>query len=67
MPRGCPVATVGINNAANAALLAVRILGSSDQGYRQAMAEYMKGMSEEVEGKAARLGEVGWKEYLEGK
>ena len=69
MPRGCPVATVGINNAANAALLAVRILGSSDldqdQGYRQAMGEYMKGMSEEVDGKAGRLGEVGWKEYLE--
>ncbi|CAI7884313.1 unnamed protein product [Closterium sp. NIES-54] len=30
MPRGIPVATVAINNAVNAALLAVRILGASD-------------------------------------
>ncbi|KAL9128220.1 MAG: hypothetical protein Q9217_003066 [Psora testacea] len=67
MPRGCPVATVGIDNSTNAALLAVKILGSSDWGYRQAMAEYMKGMSDEVEAKAARLWDVGWKEYLDQK
>ncbi|KAL9101592.1 MAG: hypothetical protein Q9163_003169 [Psora crenata] len=67
MPRGCPVATVGINNSTNAALLAIKILGSSDQVYRQAMAEYMKEMSDEVEAKAARLRHVGWKEYLEKK
>lgn len=30
MPRGVPVATVAINNATNAALLAVRMLGISD-------------------------------------
>ena len=69
MPRGCPVATVGINNSTNAALLAVKILGSGgDQegyGYRRAMAEYMRGMSNEVETKAARLREVGWERYLE--
>ena len=64
MPRGCPVATVGINNSTNAALLAVKILGSSDQGYRQAMADYMKDMSNEVESKAAKLHKIGWKEYL---
>ena len=64
MPRGCPVATVGINNSTNAALLAVKILGCSDPGYRQAMADYMKDMSDEVEAKAARLQEIGWKEYL---
>ena len=67
MPRGCPVATVGINNSTNAALLTIKILGSSDQSYRQAMAEYMKGMSDEVEAKAARLWDVGWKGYLEEK
>ncbi|KAF3925363.1 hypothetical protein ABW20_dc0110041 [Dactylellina cionopaga] len=64
MPRGCPVATVGINNSTNAAMLAVRILGTSDEGYRQAMADYMQKMGEEVEGKAARLQEIGWKAYL---
>ncbi|RYP14234.1 hypothetical protein DL765_006514 [Monosporascus sp. GIB2] len=67
MPRGCPVATVGINNSTNAALLAVRILGSGDAGYRQAMGDYMQGMSDEVDAKAARLQEVGWEMYLEGR
>ncbi|KAJ9139473.1 AIRC-domain-containing protein [Pleurostoma richardsiae] len=67
MPRGCPVATVGINNSTNAGMLAVRILGSSDAGYRQAMADYMKAMSDEVEDKAARLKEIGWKAYMEKK
>ncbi len=31
MPRGVPVATVGLNNAANAALLALRILAQNDE------------------------------------
>jgi len=34
MPRGVPVATVAIGNAANAGLLAVRILATSDEGLR---------------------------------
>jgi phosphoribosylaminoimidazole carboxylase len=67
MPRGCPVATVGINNSTNAGLLAVRILGASDAGYQKAMAEFMEGMREEVEAKAARLAKIGWKAYLEKK
>ncbi len=50
----------GINNATNAALLAVKILGSSDPGYRNAMADYMRNMSDEVEAKAARLQDIGW-------
>ncbi len=66
MPRGCPVATVGINNSTNAAILAVRILGTSDAGYQKAMADFMKNMSDEVEVKATRLREIGWKAYLEG-
>ncbi|KAB5513207.1 phosphoribosylaminoimidazole carboxylase [Coniochaeta sp. 2T2.1] len=65
MPRGCPVATVGINNSTNAALLAVRILGTSDDKYRQAMAAFIDAMCVEVEAKAARLSEIGWKAYLE--
>lgn len=65
MPRGCPVATVGINNSTNAGLLAIRILGTGDAKYRQAMADYMGTMCDEVEAKAAKLGEIGWKAYLE--
>ncbi|CAM1511009.1 Fc.00g085220.m01.CDS01 [Cosmosporella sp. VM-42] len=65
MPRGCPVATVGINNSTNAALLAVRILGTGDVKYQQAMADFMQGMCDEVVAKAAKLSEIGWEAYLE--
>ena len=40
MPRGVPVATVAINGAANAALLAARILGTSDPELNQRLSEY---------------------------
>jgi 5-(carboxyamino)imidazole ribonucleotide mutase len=40
MPRGVPVATVAINGAANAALLAARILGTSDPELSQRLSEY---------------------------
>ena len=38
MPAGVPVATVAINNATNAGLLAVQILGTRDTRLREAMA-----------------------------
>lgn len=40
MPKGIPVATVAINNSANAALLAVRMLSISNPEYRQKVADY---------------------------
>lgn len=64
MPRGCPVATVGINNSTNAGLLAVKILGCSDAEYSAAMGRYMRNMSDEVEVKAGKLEEIGWEAYL---
>ncbi|PHH92195.1 hypothetical protein CDD83_8484 [Cordyceps sp. RAO-2017] len=64
MPRGIPVATVGINNSTNAALLAVRILGSHYSEYRDRMDRYMEGLRVEVEDKAARLEHVGYQAYL---
>jgi 5-(carboxyamino)imidazole ribonucleotide mutase len=42
MPSGIPVACVGIGNAANAALLAVEIIGCADAGVRAKMREYRK-------------------------
>ena len=35
MPKGVPVATVAIDNAGNAGLLAARILGTSDEALRE--------------------------------
>jgi len=40
MPRGVPVATVAINNAANAGLLALRMLAVSDSTLADALEEY---------------------------
>lgn len=48
MPRGVPVATVGINNAANAALLAARILALQDDSIAKALISYIKKMEEKI-------------------
>ncbi|MBD3346089.1 MAG: 5-(carboxyamino)imidazole ribonucleotide mutase [Chitinivibrionales bacterium] len=40
MPSGIPVATVGIGNAKNAALLAVQILGTKDPEFREKMMKF---------------------------
>jgi len=63
MPRGVPVATVAINNSINAALLAMRILGSSDEALREKLEDYARNMGEEVDKKASRLEEVGFEKY----
>ena len=48
MPRGIPVATIGINNATNAALLAVRILGTSIPSFATATLAYSHTLESEV-------------------
>lgn len=55
MPKGVPVATVAIGNAANAGLLAVRILASTDGALLERMLAYQAGMKEMVLGKAAKV------------
>lgn len=42
MPAGVPVATVGVGNARNAGLLAVRILASGDEALRQRMLAFQE-------------------------
>ena len=48
MPKGIPVATVAIDGAENAALLAVQILSVKYPELRKRMKEYKKKMEEEV-------------------
>lgn len=55
MPAGIPVATVAINGAANAGLLAARIIGSSDPAVAERLAEHAAELEQLVEEKAARL------------
>ncbi len=40
MPPGVPVATVGIDNATNAAILAAQIIALSDEGVARRLAEF---------------------------
>jgi len=48
MPIGVPVATVGINNAANAALLAARILALQDNRIAETLASFIKKMEQKI-------------------
>lgn len=48
MPSGIPVATVGIGNSKNAAILAIRILSLKYEEIRRKLKSYMEKMKEEV-------------------
>lgn len=55
MPKGIPVATVAIDNSANAALLALRMLGATDSGIQEKLAAHLKSMEQMVLDKAAKV------------
>jgi 5-(carboxyamino)imidazole ribonucleotide mutase len=55
MPGGIPVATVSINGAKNAGLLAARILGTNDAQISAAMFAYGESLKEQVAAKNAKL------------
>jgi len=55
MPAGVPVATVAIDNAANAAILAAQILATGDPQLRERLRAYKTGLREEVMKKSAKL------------
>lgn len=53
MPAGVPVATVAINGAKNAGILAAQILGASDASIRERVADYKRDLEQMVLGKVA--------------
>lgn len=55
MPGGVPVATVALNGAKNAGILAAQILGSADPELLQRIASYKQGLREKVEQGAAEV------------
>jgi 5-(carboxyamino)imidazole ribonucleotide mutase len=60
MPAGVPVATVAVDGARNAGLLAVRILAATDPGLQAAMAEFQDALADQARAKDERLqGELG--------
>jgi 5-(carboxyamino)imidazole ribonucleotide mutase len=66
MPAGVPVATVSINGAKNAAILAVQILGVKYPAIREQVRKLKQDQSQEVEAKAECLAQLGIDGYLKG-
>jgi 5-(carboxyamino)imidazole ribonucleotide mutase len=64
MPGGIPVATVAINGAKNAGLLAVQILAAFDAELSAKVEAYKAELASSVEDKAATLENVGYTSYL---
>ncbi|MEZ3437194.1 MAG: 5-(carboxyamino)imidazole ribonucleotide mutase [Lachnospiraceae bacterium] len=67
MPPGIPVATVAIDGGLNAAILAAKILATSDGELLDKLKAYTAGMKETVQAKAAKLEEIGYEAYLQDK
>lgn len=65
MPGGVPVATVALNGAKNAAILAVQILALSDEDVKNKLIEYKEKMRLDVNKTAHKLKDLGYKKYLE--
>lgn len=63
MPSGIPVETVAINGGANAAILAAKILATSDEALLQKLKDYKEELKDQVVAKDAKLQEVGYKNY----
>ncbi|WP_258102850.1 5-(carboxyamino)imidazole ribonucleotide mutase [Marinoscillum sp. MHG1-6] len=60
MPGGIPVATVALDGAKNAGILAAKIVGAFDEKVSKSIAEYKKSLKEKVEASAKELEEKGW-------
>lgn len=63
MPGGVPVATVALNGAKNAGILAAQIIGSSDPELRDRILKYKKELAEGVALKYTRLEKDGYEHY----
>ena len=61
MPPGIPVATVGVNGAQNAALLAVEMLALGDEALAGRLKSYKHGLKEKIVKANAELAEVKYK------
>lgn len=48
MPPGIPVATVGVNAAQNAGILAAQIIGTGDSGIMKEVVKYKEGLKEKI-------------------
>jgi 5-(carboxyamino)imidazole ribonucleotide mutase len=64
MPIGIPVATVALNGAKNAALLAIRILATADDNLYKKMLDFQEQMKTETINKSEGLENIEYKNYV---
>ena len=63
MPPGIPVATVAVNGAKNAGLLAVQMLGILDKNLQKKIIKYKQDLNKMVTDKALKLKKVGYSKF----
>ena len=63
MPSGVPVATVALNGAKNAGILAAQIIGTADEKIMTRVADYKKDLTAGVQKKIDKLAEIGYETY----
>jgi 5-(carboxyamino)imidazole ribonucleotide mutase len=64
MPAGVPVATVALDGARNAGILAAQILGTSDKAIAKKLDQFKKSLKVKVEASAKKIESKGWKSSL---
>ena len=60
MPNGVPVATVALNAAKNAGILAAQIIGASDENVSKKITDYKNSLNSEVIEKVEKMKKDGW-------
>ena len=64
MPAGVPVATVALDGARNAGILAAQILGSSDKVIARRLDSFKKSLQQKVESVARKMESTGWRDLV---
>ena len=67
MPPGIPVATVGLDAARNAGILAAQIIATSDKNVEEKLIQFKKSLGDKVLNAAEQIDKVGYKEFLKKK
>jgi len=65
MPNGIPVATVALNAAKNAGILAATIIGAFNESVGEKVKAYKKNLEKEVLSKAEQLKQDGWQNFFD--
>ncbi|HMP98203.1 MAG TPA: 5-(carboxyamino)imidazole ribonucleotide mutase [Cyclobacteriaceae bacterium] len=61
MPAGVPVATVALNGAKNAGILAAQIVGTGDEDLMKRLIKFKQSLKEKIELSASEVESKGWK------